>query len=85
MDVFITKIRKYLKEDPELSIENVFGVCLLYTSPSPQTVLDLVCRLLLEKKNHKISIYIKYTRYSKKKDNTIDRYTTHAYNNTDKH
>ena len=24
MDVFITKIRKYLKEDPELSIENVF-------------------------------------------------------------
>lgn len=26
LDVFITKIRKYLKEDPELSIENVFGV-----------------------------------------------------------
>ena len=24
--------------------------CLLYTSPSPQTVLDIVCRLLLEKK-----------------------------------
>lgn len=26
LDVFITKIRKYLKEDPSLSIENVFGV-----------------------------------------------------------
>ena len=28
--------------------------CLLYTSPSPRTVLDLVCRLLLEKKNNKV-------------------------------
>eukprot|EP00656_Telonema_subtile_P018550 TRINITY_DN20041_c0_g1_i1.p1 TRINITY_DN20041_c0_g1~~TRINITY_DN20041_c0_g1_i1.p1 ORF type:complete len:125 (-),score=7.40 TRINITY_DN20041_c0_g1_i1:27-401(-) len=28
--------------------------CLLYTSPSPETVLDLVCRLLLEKKKNKI-------------------------------
>lgn len=26
LDVFITKIRKYLKDDPELGIENVFGV-----------------------------------------------------------
>ncbi len=26
LDVFITKIRKYLKEDSDLSIENVFGV-----------------------------------------------------------
>lgn len=26
LDVFITKIRKYLKEDPALNIENVFGV-----------------------------------------------------------
>lgn len=26
LDVFITKIRKYLKEDPDLTIENVFGV-----------------------------------------------------------
>lgn len=26
LDVFITKIRKYLKEDPALRIENVFGV-----------------------------------------------------------
>lgn len=26
LDVFITKIRKYLKEDPDLNIENVFGV-----------------------------------------------------------
>lgn len=26
LDVFITKIRKYLKDDPSLSIENVFGV-----------------------------------------------------------
>ena len=25
--------------------------CLLYTSPAHETVLDLVCRLLLEKKN----------------------------------
>src|SRR5262249_60581549 len=27
-----------------------WSTCLLYTSPSPRTVLDLVCRLLLEKK-----------------------------------
>ena len=27
--------------------------CLLYTSPSPETSLHLVCRLLLEKKNTK--------------------------------
>ena len=27
--------------------------CLLYTSPSHETVLDLVCRLLLEKKKQK--------------------------------
>lgn len=26
LDVFITKIRKYLKEDPKINIENVFGV-----------------------------------------------------------
>jgi len=26
LDVFITKIRKYLKEDPSLCIENIFGV-----------------------------------------------------------
>ena len=33
MDVFITKIRKYLKEDPELSIENVFGVGFIFNVP----------------------------------------------------
>ena len=38
----------------------VRGGCLLYTSPSPETVLDLVCRLLLEKKQ----------------DDTLNRYTT---------
>ena len=26
LDVFITKIRKYLKDDPDIAIENVFGV-----------------------------------------------------------
>jgi DNA-binding response OmpR family regulator len=30
LDVFITKIRKYLKEDPGLSIENVFGVGFIF-------------------------------------------------------
>jgi DNA-binding response OmpR family regulator len=30
LDVFITKIRKYLKEDPSLSIENVFGVGFIF-------------------------------------------------------
>ena len=29
-------------------------LCLLYTSPSPETPEHLVCRLLLEKKNKKI-------------------------------
>lgn len=33
LDVFITKIRKYLKEDKELSIENVFGVGFIFNVP----------------------------------------------------
>ena len=33
LDVFITKIRKYLKEDPELSIENVFKVGFIFNVP----------------------------------------------------
>ncbi len=33
LDVFITKIRKYLSEDPELSIENVFGVGFIFNVP----------------------------------------------------
>jgi DNA-binding response OmpR family regulator len=35
LDVFITKIRKYLKEDPKLSIENVFGVGFIFNVPAP--------------------------------------------------
>jgi len=34
LDVFITKIRKYLKEDPQLSIENVFGVGFIFNVPA---------------------------------------------------
>ncbi len=33
LDVFITKIRKYLKEDPNISIENVFGVGFVFNVP----------------------------------------------------
>lgn len=33
LDVFITKIRKYLKDDPALSIENVFGVGFIFNVP----------------------------------------------------
>ncbi len=33
LDVFITKIRKYLKEDSKLSIENVFGVGFIFNVP----------------------------------------------------
>jgi len=33
LDVFITKIRKYLKEDSTLSIENVFGVGFIFNVP----------------------------------------------------
>jgi DNA-binding response OmpR family regulator len=33
LDVFITKIRKYLKEDPALTIENVFGVGFIFNVP----------------------------------------------------
>ena len=33
MDVFITKIRKYLKNDQALSIENVFGVGFIFNVP----------------------------------------------------
>lgn len=34
LDVFITKMRKYLKEDPQLSIENVFGVGFIFNVPN---------------------------------------------------
>jgi DNA-binding response OmpR family regulator len=33
LDVFITKIRKYLKEDSEITIENVFGVGFILNVP----------------------------------------------------
>lgn len=33
LDVFISKIRKYLGEDPELAIENVFGVGFIFKVP----------------------------------------------------
>ena len=33
LDVFITKIRRYLKEDKDLSIENVFGVGFIFNVP----------------------------------------------------
>ncbi len=33
LDVFITKIRKYLKDDPDLSIENVFKVGFIFNVP----------------------------------------------------
>ena len=33
LDVFISKIRKYLKNDPEISIENVFGVGFIFKFP----------------------------------------------------
>jgi len=34
LDVFITKMRKYLSEDPGLSIENVFGVGFIFNVPA---------------------------------------------------
>ena len=33
LDVFITKMRKYLKEDPDITIENVFGVGFIFNVP----------------------------------------------------
>ncbi len=33
LDVFITKIRKYLKEDSNLTIENIFGVGFIFNVP----------------------------------------------------
>jgi DNA-binding response OmpR family regulator len=36
LDVFITKIRKYLKEDPGITIENVFGVGFIFNVPIQQ-------------------------------------------------
>jgi DNA-binding response OmpR family regulator len=38
LDVFITKIRKYLKEDPGLSIENIFGVGFIFNVPEKQVL-----------------------------------------------
>ncbi len=37
LDVFITKIRKYLNEDSQLSIENVFGVGFIFNVPETLT------------------------------------------------
>lgn len=34
LDVFITKIRKYLKDDARINIENVFGVGFIFKTPS---------------------------------------------------
>lgn len=34
LDVFISKIRKYLKEDSDISIENVFGVGFIFNMPT---------------------------------------------------
>ncbi len=34
LDVFITKIRRYLKEDSTISIENVFGVGFIFNAPN---------------------------------------------------
>jgi DNA-binding response OmpR family regulator len=36
LDVFITKIRKYLKEDADISIENVFGVGFVFNVKSAE-------------------------------------------------
>jgi len=36
LDVFITKIRKYLKEDPDINIENVFGVGFVFNVKSAE-------------------------------------------------
>jgi DNA-binding response OmpR family regulator len=33
LDVFISKIRKYLNEDPDVSIENVFGAGFILNMP----------------------------------------------------
>lgn len=33
LDVFLSKIRRYLKDDPELFIENVFGVGFIFNVP----------------------------------------------------
>jgi len=33
LDVFLTKIRKYLHEDPQLKIENIFGVGFIFNVP----------------------------------------------------
>lgn len=38
LDVFITKIRKYLKEDERISIENVFRVGFIFTVPAEENV-----------------------------------------------
>src|SRR4051812_13265783 len=38
LDVFITKIRKYLKEDPALTIENVFGVGFIFNVGAERAV-----------------------------------------------
>ncbi|MCW3076283.1 MAG: DNA-binding response regulator [Bacteroidetes bacterium] len=40
LDVFITKIRRYLKDDPDLSIENVFGVGFIFNISQKNTDIE---------------------------------------------
>ena len=56
------KIENMITNEPEVDQCMVYG-CLLYTSPSPRDRQNLVCRLLLEKKN-------KNKRTNKKKNKT---------------
>jgi DNA-binding response OmpR family regulator len=42
LDVFITKIRKYLKEDQDISIENVFGVGFIFNVPAEKRDVDVL-------------------------------------------
>lgn len=37
LDVFITKMRKYLKDDPDITIENIFGVGFIFNVPQKQS------------------------------------------------
>ena len=50
------------EEQVERIADERYRACLLYTSRAHETVLDLVCRLLLEKKTTTPSLYIVMTR-----------------------
>ena len=68
MHIFARNMYKYAEDSPATGNRAVSYTHLR----AHETVLDLVCRLLLEKKKHKLLIKITYTNKNKKNKQNIN-------------